>query len=115
MSMRTNLVKARSHIIFIIALLLGVALIVYLEGAGRAGGQAPDPLEAFAEVVPLPLADGLGASAQTDEVARIAWTYFENNTQGNCTNARTLPHYSNILLMSPRWLHDSEFMQIQGL
>lgn len=93
MNMRKNLVKARSHIIFVIALLLGVALIVYLEGAGRVSGAAPDPLEAFAEVVPLPLADGLGASVQTDEVARIAWTYFQNNTDAQTGLAGSVDDY----------------------
>ena len=51
MNWQTNLVKARSHIIFIIALLLGVTLIFYLERAGHIRTEEPDALAAFDEVV----------------------------------------------------------------
>ena len=93
MNWQTNLVKARSHIIFIIALLLGVTLIFYLERAGHIRTEEPDALAAFDEVVPLPLADGLGRSPQTDEQARIAWTYFQNNTDPDTGLAGSVDKY----------------------
>jgi len=80
MSFRNNLARARSHIIFVAALLLGVALIIYLERAGNMTGRQTDVLASFSEVVPLPTADGLGASPERIEHARIAWRYFQNNT-----------------------------------
>ncbi|MFC0199418.1 DUF3131 domain-containing protein [Paracoccus rhizosphaerae] len=93
MTFRTNLIKARSHIIFIIALLSGVTLIFYLERAGHIRTENTDMLAVFDEVVPLPLADGLGRSQQTRDLAEIAWTYFENNTDPDTGLAGSVDKY----------------------
>ncbi|WP_410216300.1 DUF3131 domain-containing protein [Paracoccus sp. (in: a-proteobacteria)] len=79
MSFRRNLARARSHLVFVAALLLGVTLIIYLERAGNMSGQA-DVMAPFEGVVPLPLADGLGGSAERVDYGRVAWRYFRNNT-----------------------------------
>ncbi|MTE01088.1 DUF3131 domain-containing protein [Paracoccus sp. YIM 132242] len=93
MSLPINLTRARSHIIFIAALLLGVTLIFYLERAGHMPDRQPDALAAFDEVVPLPLADGLGRAQQSDDHARIAWTYFRNNTDPDTGLAGSVDKY----------------------
>ncbi|WP_305968697.1 MULTISPECIES: DUF3131 domain-containing protein [unclassified Mameliella] len=100
MSFRENLINARSHIIFLVALGCGLALVISLEehmpsdppvvakpSSPRAQPaefsvplDAPAPIEAFDKIDPLPLAV-TGASRTGDlSHARIAWTYFENNT-----------------------------------
>jgi hypothetical protein len=82
MSFRQNLTRARGHIIFVVALLAGLALVLYLEGVGTlalAGRQA-DPAEAFTDIVPLPLAVTGETDADHLAYARIAWRYFQNNT-----------------------------------
>lgn len=80
MSFRSNLVRARSHIVFVLALVCGAALILYLEGVGSMASERRDPLKPFEEVVPLPVAAGIRPDSADDEAARIAWTYFRNNT-----------------------------------
>ena len=80
MSFRSNLVRARSHIVFVLALVCGAALILYLEGVGSMASERRDPLKPFEGVVPLPVAAGIRPDGADDEAARIAWTYFRNNT-----------------------------------
>ncbi|MGJ8597559.1 DUF3131 domain-containing protein [Sulfitobacter sp.] len=95
MSFRTNLIKARSHITFLVALGLGLALVITLENtidnrkattpaASEKVASTPvenqSPLSAFDDITPLPLAI-TGQSAENDiAYAHIAWRYFENNT-----------------------------------
>lgn len=95
MSFRENLIKARSHITFLVALGLGLALVISLErtidarksiSAAQAEQAANPPVEkvsplaAFEDVTPLPLA--IKGESTGDDIAhgRIAWRYFENNT-----------------------------------
>ncbi|WP_299031627.1 DUF3131 domain-containing protein [uncultured Sulfitobacter sp.] len=95
MSFRDNLIKARSHITFLVALGLGLALVISLEKkidtrkseAAEVTEQVQtppetmqSPLAVFEDVTPLPLAI-TGTSTKEDlDHARIAWRYFENNT-----------------------------------
>lgn len=96
MSFRKNLINARSHIIFLVALFCGLVLVIALEDAitksvPQAEGPAPHALPdqpqtsdqamaAFEEIDPLPLAIVGESTARDLEHARIAWTYFVNNT-----------------------------------
>ncbi|MHA6327060.1 DUF3131 domain-containing protein [Roseivivax sp. CAU 1753] len=99
MSFRENLINARSHIVFLLALGCGLALVISLEqnmpsdppSAAPPVPRAqpsefsvpldlPAPIDAFGDVEPLALSI-TGASRPEDLAhARIAWTYFENNT-----------------------------------
>ncbi len=93
MSFRENLVKARSHIVFLVALGCGLALVIALEGRLESTAKpavtgpepmqqaaAASPLAAFDDVEPLPLTQPSVPSANDLNHARIAWRYFENNT-----------------------------------
>ena len=95
MSFRQNLIKARSHIVFLVALMAGLALVISLENTitDEEANSMTDqnktidamtlpksPISAFDAVIPLPLAI-TGESAPNDiRYAKIAWRYFENNT-----------------------------------
>ncbi|WOI57433.1 DUF3131 domain-containing protein [Palleronia sp. LCG004] len=82
MTFQENLIRARSHIVFLAALGVGLGLVLWLEGMGEqpmATVMIPDPTTRLEAVDPLPLAI-VGESSERDlEHARIAWTYFENN------------------------------------
>lgn len=89
MSFRENLIKARSHIIFLVALAVGLGLVTALENRiatstqldqtmGQTGQSAS--MAVFDAVTPLPLAI-VGESSADDLLhAKIAWRYFQNNT-----------------------------------
>ncbi|MGJ8624492.1 MAG: DUF3131 domain-containing protein [Yoonia sp.] len=84
MSFKSNLIKARSHLIFLVALGCGLALVTAIDNRGGADDTAAVTGEAemaqFENVTPLPLAI-TGSSSDVDlEHAAIAWRYFENNT-----------------------------------
>lgn len=96
MSFRENIIKARGSLIFLVALICGLLLVTALERNMPAtsetadGADAPTevsapiavaaPITAFDDVAPLPLAN-TGESKPDDlDYARIAWRYFENNT-----------------------------------
>lgn len=85
MSFRTNLVRARGHIVFLVALVIGLLLVLWLETLGdppdpTAQAAGPDLMQTFDEIEPLPLAVRGESTGDDLENARIAWTYFENNT-----------------------------------
>lgn len=89
---KENLVRARSNIIFILALAVGFGLVMWIErNSEPADGQSPPPAgrtwgpgaetrvvtfsrDAPAIPAPRPL------EAQEREWAQVAWKYFENNT-----------------------------------
>jgi len=94
MSFRDNVIKARSHIVFLVALGLGLALVISLEKTienrksdqALAADAAPtpnnnwSPMMEFDDVAPLPLAVTGQSTAEDLAHAQIAWQYFENNT-----------------------------------
>ncbi len=83
MSFKTNLIKARSHLIFLFALGCGLALVTAIDRRGDASEDIPAggaAMAQFEEVTPLPLAITGTSSGQDLEHAQIAWQYFVNNT-----------------------------------
>ncbi|WP_108502425.1 DUF3131 domain-containing protein [Paracoccus indicus] len=98
MGFRRNLVHARGHIIFILGLIAGLFLVIWLEDLGersaRGGaGGGHDLMQTFDEITPLPLAVRGESSAQDLEHARIAWTYFVNNTDATTGLANSVNNY----------------------
>lgn len=85
---KENLLRARSNIVFILALAVGFALVMWIErhsappertaSAVHAGSNTAAAI-AYSGDLP-PLAEPRALSDQEREWARIAWTYFENNT-----------------------------------
>lgn len=95
MSFKENLIKARSHIIFLTALGCGLALVTAIDGTLDAGGQdiVSDPMTQFDDITPLPLAV-TGASSEADlEHAHIAWRYFQNNTDATTGLVNSTDNY----------------------
>lgn len=96
MSFRQNLTRARGHIVFLVALVCGLLLVLKLEKIGEppaavaaatpAASQAAlapapeDPMLPFETLDPLPLRQPAPLSDTDLGYARIAWTYFQNNT-----------------------------------
>lgn len=84
--MTENLVKARSTIVFIIALLVATMLAVWIEGesarpageAARAAHSGQPAITASSDLPALPRPQPL--TPQERDMARLAWKYFENNT-----------------------------------
>lgn len=78
MSFKTNMIKARSHIIFILALLTAFGIVITLENMdfeNRVAPRANIKKEMVLEIPgPRPL------TAEELKWAEIAWTYFKNNT-----------------------------------
>jgi hypothetical protein len=89
MSFRENLIKARSHIIFLAALVAGLGFVMTLEKR-IADETEVDPtiaqtgqstlMAAFDNIETLPLAIVGKTSAEDLAHAKIAWRYFQNNT-----------------------------------
>jgi hypothetical protein len=95
MSFRENLIKARSHLIFLAALGCGLVTVMALEKQDvEATNIAAPPQEnaaledlsamaAFEAIAPLPLAVTGETTAQDLAFAQIAWRYFANNTNAD--------------------------------
>lgn len=83
MSLKQNLIKARSHIIFLVALMCGLALVTAIDRKSNAvtepQGNGAQMVQ-FEDLSPLPLAIVGTSSADDLDHARIAWRYFQNNT-----------------------------------
>lgn len=83
MSFKDNLIKARSHITFLAALGCGLALVTWIDAdldANALTQNTGGPMTDLENITPLPLAI-TGTSSDADlEYARIAWRYFQNNT-----------------------------------
>ncbi|MGA0540520.1 DUF3131 domain-containing protein [Neotabrizicola sp. VNH66] len=76
---RQNLVRARSHIVMVLALACGLALVFWLEGLELRKALPEDPLLGLTAVEPLPLAQPRPLTDEERTAATIAWRYFENN------------------------------------
>ena len=84
MNFLDNLIKARSHIIFLVALGFGLALVTFIDrrmdaadtGANTGGRE----MAVYDDIIPLPLAVTGQSQAKDLDYARIAWRYFQNNT-----------------------------------
>ncbi|WP_108258742.1 DUF3131 domain-containing protein [Mangrovicoccus ximenensis] len=98
MSFRKNVTRARGHIVFLVGLVAGLALVLWLETFGdppevvQMQGH-PDVMEVFDKIEPLPLAIRGESTPEDLEAARIAWTYFVNNTVEETGLANSVDRY----------------------
>jgi hypothetical protein len=95
MSFKSNLIKARSHIIFLVALGCGLALVTAIDGRSSTA-DSPVPggqMAQFENITPLPLAITGTSTPEDLDHARIAWRYFENNTDATTGLVNSTDNY----------------------
>ena len=78
MSFKTNLVRARSHIVFMLALLTAFGIVTTMENMDFENRVSARVNIKNDTVMELPKSRPLNSEEQ--EWAKIAWRYFENNT-----------------------------------
>lgn len=106
MTFMQNLVRARGHIVFLVALIAGFFLVQWLDGldsdlrSDAAASDAARPvtgpqttMDAFADLTPLPLTEPRPSTAQELEFAATAWTYFVNNTNPDTGLVNSVNNY----------------------
>jgi len=81
MSFGDNLIKARSGIVFVLALVAGTALIFWLENLNFAQGSGFYAVDPFPETQTVTLAEPRMLSERERAWAETAWRYFEGNYQ----------------------------------
>lgn len=83
MTFKQGLTNARSHIVFILALICAFWLIFALDGASatlRHAAKSQETDDVLARIKVQPLAERAVLTEQEMGYARIAWRYFQNNT-----------------------------------
>jgi len=81
MTFTQGLIKARSHIAFLVGLIAAFGTVIALERAEFR--PAPAPTLVIEETADLTMGEPTPLSDTEMAWARIAWTYFENNLQEN--------------------------------
>lgn len=113
MTFKNNLIKARSHIIFLVALGCGLALVTAIDDHLSENDQPQNngrQMAQFADIDPLPLAI-TGTSSELDlEHARIAWRYFQNNTDANTGLVNSTDNYPSTTM----WETGSYFVAVMS-
>lgn len=122
MSFRDNLINARSHIIFLIALISGLGLVTYLESGIEVNsskslnpktihaGQvvSTNAISAFDDIEALPVAAKRASTADELKYAKIAWRYFENNTNSDTGLVNSANEYASTTM----WETGSYFIAV---
>lgn len=94
MSLTQNLVRARGHIVFLAALAAGFALVQSLDALGAAASASgPRVLDAFDAVDPQAIPAPRPLTAREVGFARIAWAYFQTNTDPGTGLVRSADDY----------------------
>ncbi len=119
MSFRENLINARSHIIFLLALAGGLGLVLALENVTSTSSQTEGSMEKSGQsasmtlidaVVPLPLVITGKSSPEELAHARIAWRYFQNNTNPTTGLANSVDGYTSTTM----WEVGSYFVAVMS-
>lgn len=77
-SFKQNLIRARSHIIFILALITAFSLVIFLNNASFENRVVAK--STVKKVIDLKTPDKRKLTSEEMEWAKIAWRYFQNNT-----------------------------------
>ncbi len=78
LSFKDNLVRARAHIIFMLALITAFSLVIFLDSTSfenRVVSKSP-----VKKVIDLKIPEKRDLTTEEIEWAKIAWRYFQNNT-----------------------------------
>lgn len=113
MSIKANLIKARSHLIFLFALGCGLALVTAIDRGDDAGDgiqTGGTAMAQFEEVTPLPLAITGTSSPEDLAYAQIAWQYFVNNTDPDTGLVNSTDNYPSTTM----WETGSYFVAIMS-
>ena len=78
MSLKTNIIRARGHIVFILALLTAFGIVITMENMNFDNRVASR--SAVKNEIEIKLPNQRAITAEEREWAMIAWKYFENNT-----------------------------------
>lgn len=78
MSLKQNIVRARSHIIFMLALVCAFGLVIYLESIDFEARVTPK--STVKKIMDLKMPASRPLTAEEKKWATIAWKYFQNNT-----------------------------------
>lgn len=78
MSMKQNLVRARAHIIFLLALVCAFGLVIFLENINFESRVTPK--STIQKITNLETPATRELNQEEKQWAKIAWKYFENNT-----------------------------------
>jgi len=81
MTFKQGLVNARSHIVFLMALLIAFAAVYFLETRKLLPGPGENRIEKVAQSDGIPNPSARDLSARELQWANTAWRYFEENTQ----------------------------------
>jgi hypothetical protein len=98
MSFTQNLIRARGHIVFLVALVAGLFLVQWLDSResehdDQSGTGSQSQMEQFAGITALPLVQPKPSSDADLQAARTAWIYFQNNTNAKTGLANSANDY----------------------
>ncbi len=96
MSLRTNLVRARSHIIFMLALISAFTLVIILENISFENRVSPKSTIKKRTAFKMPSSRQL--TQEEIQWAKIAWRYFQNNTIQNTGLVNSVDNYKSSTL-----------------
>lgn len=91
MSFKQNLVRARSHIIFLTGLVTAFGMVGWLEGISLGNASPPEAMIVASKDIKI--APTRPLTAQELEWAQTAWKYFQNNTIAETGLANSVDNY----------------------
>lgn len=92
MSFKQNLVRARSHIIFLTGLVTAFGLVGWLEGISMGNASTPEAMVDVSKDVQIAPVRPL--TAQELAWAKTAWKYFQNNTVAETGLVNSVDNYN---------------------
>ena len=98
MTFTQNLIRARGHIVFLVALVAGLFLVQWLDTRvgdhdDQSGTGSQSQMEKFDAIKPLALTVPRPSTDADLQNARTAWTYFKNNTNSTTGLANSANDY----------------------
>lgn len=98
MTFTQNLIRARGHIVFLVALVAGLFLVQWLDTRvgdhdDQSGMESQSQMEKFATFTPLALTQPRPSTQADLQNAQTAWRYFKNNTNAKTGLANSANDY----------------------